>query len=126
MAHQTSTHPTHVNTALPGQDMWRNNQPATASRRLPPKRDPAALAAHGTSRVTVNVPTMLIERLRNAIYWTERATLARVVTDALHDAVAEMEQAHGGAFPLRLAPLKPGRPRRVPNPQAQPPCEQPV
>lgn len=106
--------------------MWPNNQPTTAARRLSAKSVQASLTARGTSRVTVNVPTILIERLRNAIYWTERATLARVITDALHDAVAEMEQANGGVFPPRLTPLKPGRPRRKPMPQTHPPCERTV
>lgn len=126
MAHKISKHPTHVITAPPSQDMWPSNQPTTASRRLSVKRDRPTLTAHSTSRVTVNVPTILIERLRNAIYWTKRATLARVITDALDDAVAEMEQANGGVYPPRLAPLKPGRPRRRPKPQTHPPCEQTV
>ena len=71
-------------------------------------------------RVTIFLPTTLIERLRNAIYWTEQHTMARVITDALHDAVAEMEHTNGGTFPPRLTPLKRGRPRRVPLPQRLP------
>ncbi|NOS79857.1 MAG: hypothetical protein HOP35_18150 [Nitrospira sp.] len=74
-------------------------------------------------RVTILLPTTLIERLRNAIYWTEQHTMTRVITDAIHDAVAEMEQVNGGIFPLRLTPLKRGRPRRAPLPQRLPPTE---
>jgi hypothetical protein len=74
-------------------------------------------------RVTIFLPTTLIERLRNAIYWTEQCPMARVIADAIHDAVAEMEHTNGGTFPPRLTPLKRGRPRRIPPPQRLPPTE---
>lgn len=63
-------------------------------------------------RMTVLLPTPLIERLRNAVYWTEQQTLARIIADAVEDAVTELEHGNGGTFPPRLAPLKPGRPQR--------------
>ena len=66
-------------------------------------------------RVTVVLPTSLIERLRNAVYWTEHCTLARLVADAIDDAVTELEHANGGVFPTRLSPLKRGRPGRTPS-----------
>jgi hypothetical protein len=62
-------------------------------------------------RVTITLPLSLLERLRNAVYWTGHAPLARLICDALDDAVAQMETANGKAFPQRLAPLKRGRPR---------------
>jgi hypothetical protein len=62
-------------------------------------------------RVTITLPVALLERLRNAVYWTGHGTLARLIADSLGDAVAQMEQANGQAFPQRLAPLKRGRPR---------------
>jgi hypothetical protein len=74
-----------------------------------------------TQRMTVCLPAPLIERLRNAVYWTEQRTLARIITDALEDAVTELEHSNGGTFPPRLAPLKPGRPQRRPSPAAAPP-----
>jgi hypothetical protein len=79
-----------------------------------------ASADSRNQRVTIVLPTTLIERLRNAIYWTEQCTMARVIADAIHDAVAEMEHTNGGAFPPRLTPLKRGRPRRAPLPQRLP------
>jgi hypothetical protein len=63
-------------------------------------------------RVTVFLSSPLVERLRNAVYWTGTRTLAQIIGDAVEDAVTELEHANGGAFPARLAPLKPGRPRR--------------
>ena len=123
MTPQASKHQTHAKPATPCQDLWPSNQPAPSPRPLPVSGHTASLLAHGTSRVTLNIPTTLIERLRNAVYWTERTTLARVISDALHDAVAEMEQANGGVFPPRLTPLKPGRPRRVPRTPRHPSVE---
>jgi hypothetical protein len=62
-------------------------------------------------RVTITLPLSLLERLRNAVYWTGHGPLARLICDALDDAVSHMEAANGQAFPQRLAPLKRGRPR---------------
>ena len=62
-------------------------------------------------RVTITLPQSLLERLRNAVYWTGHGPLARLISDALDDAVTQMEQANGQTFPQRLSPLKRGRPR---------------
>jgi hypothetical protein len=73
-------------------------------------------------RVTITLPVALLERLRNAVYWTGHGTLARLITEALEQAVTNMEQSNGQAFPQRLAPLKRGRPstkqRSAPSPDA--------
>jgi hypothetical protein len=71
-------------------------------------------------RVTVFLPSPLIERLRNAVYWTGDRPLAQIIADAIEDAVTEMEHANGGVFPARLAQLKPGRPRRSRLPESLP------
>jgi hypothetical protein len=52
-------------------------------------------------RVTITLPVALLERLRNAVYWTGHGPLARIITDALEDAVTQIEQANGGTFPER-------------------------
>lgn len=96
--------------------------PAGSLHAMPPD-GATAPADSRNQRVTIFLPTTLIERLRNAIYWTERCTMARVIADAIHDAVAEMEHTNGGTFPPRLTPLKRGRPRRGPLPQHLPPTE---
>jgi hypothetical protein len=63
-------------------------------------------------RVTVSLPMPLIERLRNAVYWTEDLPLAGLMAKALEDIVTQMEEANGGAFPQRVSPLKRGRRQR--------------
>lgn len=66
-------------------------------------------------RVTITLPAALLERLRNAVYWTGHGTLACLIAEALDDAVGQMEETHGGPFPIRLEPLKRGRPRLRPR-----------
>jgi len=62
-------------------------------------------------RVTITLPVALLERLRNAVYWTGHSTLAHLIAESLDEAVTQMEHVNGGPFPVRLAPLKRGRPR---------------
>lgn len=71
-------------------------------------------------RITVFLPLPLIERLRNAVYWTEGRPLAQIIAKAIDDAVTEMERANEGMFPQRLSALKPGRPRRSLHPPSSP------
>ena len=121
-------------TTDPHTEGWPPNR-VSGGRLVPPSSSAGALPVHpmGASiahaeasrnqRVTVLLPTPLIERLRNAIYWTEQRRMARVIADAIQDAVAEMEQANGGTFPPRLSPLRRGRPRRIPSPRGRPSTE---
>lgn len=79
----------------------------------PTRKRVSPLGRRSQQRLTVLLPTSLLDRLRNAVYWTGTRPLAQIIGDAIEQAVAHMEQANGGAFPQRLAPLKPGRPRRA-------------
>lgn len=75
-----------------------------------------SLAQSRKQRVTITLPVALFERLRNAVYWTGHGPLARLIADALDNAVTHMEQSNGQPFPQRLAPLKRGRPRTKSRP----------
>jgi hypothetical protein len=75
----------------------RTNKPALSS---PPSQN---------QRVTVSLPTALIERLRNAVYWTGHGPLVSLVAEAIEDIVTQMEEVNGGIFPQRVSPLKRGR-----------------
>jgi hypothetical protein len=85
-------------------------------------RIPTPVKGRRKQRVTITLPVALLERLRNAVYWTGHGTLARLITEALEQSVTNMEQSNGQAFPQRLAPLKRGRPstkqRSAPSPDA--------
>jgi hypothetical protein len=74
----------------------------------------SSFSRHQKRRVTITLPSDLLERLRNAVYWTEHGRLAHLIVDALDAAITYMEQSNGQAYPQRLAPLKRGRPRTKP------------
>ncbi len=61
-------------------------------------------------RYTLHLPETLIERLRDAVYWTPGLTLAQLAEGALREAVDALEAERGGAFPKREAELSAGRP----------------
>lgn len=79
--------------------MYQPVQPTTPSKKLP---------------LTVSLPTALVERLRNAVYWTGDRPLASLVAEAIEDIVSQMEEVNEGVFPQRVSPLKRGqRPRKA-------------
>ncbi len=63
-------------------------------------------------RITFLLDAELIERLRNAVYWSEGVTLASLVADSLTRTVDKMERNRGASFPRRKAELPTGRPRK--------------
>jgi hypothetical protein len=60
-------------------------------------------------RVTVALPADLMERARNAVYWTPGATLTALVEDAIKLELAKREAEAGGPFQPRGTKLQPGR-----------------
>ena len=78
-------------------------------RRAEAKPEPEAEPKQVRERVTVSLPAELMERARNAVYWTPGATLAGLVENAVGEALDGLEREHGGAFRSRTANLKPGR-----------------
>jgi predicted DNA-binding protein len=63
--------------------------------------------------VTISLPSALMERLRNAVYWTGDRPLASLVAEAIENVVTQLEDDIGGAFPLRVSALRRGRPRKA-------------
>ena len=57
-----------------------------------------------------NLPVEVIERVRNAVYWTPGMTLAGLTEDALSAYVDALEAERGEPFPQRQGQLKLGRP----------------
>ena len=64
-------------------------------------------------RLTVNLPSDLVEQMRDAVYWTPGLTLAWLIARAVRASLADLEAIHQGPFPRRLKPLRAGRPRLV-------------
>ncbi len=56
--------------------------------------------------IIVSLPVVLIERLRNATYWTGDPPLVDLVAEAIEDIVTQMEEINGEAFPQTVSPLK--------------------
>lgn len=95
-----------TNTALKVQ----RPEPAQDSS-LPPHR--AQRRRSVKQRLTVTMPTSLLERLRNAVYWTPALTLASLIEAAVEARLQEIEAENGEPFPARIEELKGGRPRQV-------------
>ena len=74
------------------------------------------LKQRSKQRMTITVPAEVLERLRNAVYWTPGMTIAKVVCMALTHKLDTMERVNASPFPKRSGELKPGRPRMARNP----------
>jgi hypothetical protein len=62
-------------------------------------------------RMTVSLPAELVERVRDAAYWTPGSTMAGLIAQALEDLLKQREVQNGRPFAPRLGALKPGRPK---------------
>ena len=61
-------------------------------------------------RLTVHLPVDLIDRAKNAVYWTPGLTLAGLVEEAFTKALDQLEKKRGESLPPQRAELKGGRP----------------
>jgi hypothetical protein len=74
-----------------------------------PAEAPAA-PRRGKERVTFQLPVALIERARDAVYWTPGATMAALMEAALSDHLEQLEKRRGQPFERRGGALRTGRP----------------
>ena len=66
-------------------------------------------------RVTFQLPVDLIEKARDAVYFTPGATMARLMEDALVAELARATKKRGKPFPSRAGKaLRTGRPIKSP------------
>lgn len=61
-------------------------------------------------RLTIHLPVDLIDRIKNAVYWTPGLTLAGLAEEAFSKALEQMEKKRGEPYPPRQSELKGGRP----------------
>ena len=64
-----------------------------------------------TVRLTVSLPGDLVDRLRDAVYWSPSLTLAWLIAQSLRTSLTEMESFRQSPFPKRTNALRAGRPR---------------
>lgn len=63
-------------------------------------------------RLTVLISGDVLNRLRNAVFWTPGITMTGIVEKCISDAIASLEDQRGAKFPQRSRELKAGRPPR--------------
>lgn len=90
-----------LDSLLPGSP---TSAPAT-STPAPAQATPAGKR----ERLSVDLPADLIDRARNAVFFTPGLSLAALVEDALLLELKRREKERGEPFPRRTAPLRPGR-----------------
>ena len=66
-----------------------------------------------TVRLTVSLPGDLVDRLRNAVYWSPDLKLAWLIAQSLRVSLSDLETSRQGPFPKRMMALRSGRPRLV-------------
>ena len=66
-----------------------------------------------TVRLTVSLPGDLVDRLRDAVYWSPDLKLAWLIARSLQASLADLEMSRQGPFPKRMMALRSGRPRLV-------------
>jgi hypothetical protein len=59
-------------------------------------------------RVTFHLPVGLMDRARNAVYWTPGLTMAGLAAEAIGDALDKLERKNGKRFQPLKADLKGG------------------
>lgn len=60
------------------------------------------------TRITLSLSTMLVERMRNVVYWTPTITLAGLVRSAIESKLKKLEK--GRRFRARKGKIRVGRP----------------
>lgn len=80
--------------------VMEEEQPAPQKKRLPAKKQ----------RITVQISEDVIERVKNAVYWTPGLTVAQLTEEALAYALDRLEEKNRKPFEKRKSELNPGRP----------------
>lgn len=70
----------------------------------------AVEAAGPRQRLSVVLPPELLERAKNAVFYTPGMTLAALTETAIVSYLEKLEKKNGGPFSARTAALRVGRP----------------
>lgn len=86
----------------------QTKQSKSKEKKVQPIKEPAK--PEPKERMTVQIRQEVIERVKDAVYWTPGLTVAQLTEEALEAALAKLEKQKGEPFKKRKAELKPGRP----------------
>jgi hypothetical protein len=93
----------------------KETKPTSSGKKTKPSAVPTYLVPAFKARkerLTVHLSVEVIERAKNAVYWSPGLTLAGFTETAFLKALEAIEKANGRPFPHRKAELKGGRPMK--------------
>ena len=64
-------------------------------------------------RLTAQLPPEVMNRVRDAVYWTPGLTIAGMTAQALNQYVDRLEAERGESFPPRQGAVRMGRPVKM-------------
>lgn len=64
------------------------------------------------TRITFYMSQKMVERAKNAVFWTPGLTLSSLAEQSLEHLIDKLEEKRGEPFPLREAELAKGRPSK--------------
>ncbi len=96
--------------ATPSHPIKNERRGAASSSSRPSK---AGRQQPRTVRLTVSLPGDLVDRLRDAVYWSPDMKLAWLIAQSLRASLSDLETSRQGPFPKRMMALRSGRPRLV-------------
>jgi hypothetical protein len=85
-------------------------KPEKQSKKQTPEPELKQKESQLKERMTVQIDASIIERVKDAVYWTPGLTVAQLTQEALEQALDKLEKKRGETFPKRNQELKPGRP----------------
>jgi hypothetical protein len=62
------------------------------------------------AQFSVQIDAALVEKVRDAAFWTPGLTMADIVEDGVRRALVALEKKNGGPFPPRKGKVRTGRP----------------
>jgi hypothetical protein len=64
-------------------------------------------------RITFQLPASLIDRARNAVYWSPELTMAQLAEIGIATYIDQLEKERNAPFPPRKGAIKTGRPVKM-------------
>lgn len=90
----------------------RRTAPRTKARVAASDFDVREIEPTERARLTIQLPRALIERLRNAVYWTPGLNETALFADCITSVVERLETERGQVFPQRERSDRAGSPKR--------------